>query len=257
MKFSQEKETEICNLYNQGKNTVEIATQFNTYNTSIRRVLLRNNIIPKTTSERIRKVKPTFFDDYANPDIQYWLGVLSADGCYTKGSLVLETIDKKWMEDYRDFINPNINVTETQPKRGKRLYRVAFRSKGIDENLKKYGFISNKSLSLNWKYPITKDYFRGVFDGDGSVTVRNNKVVHWNICSASSTFIDQLHNFLSENGIVSTVTFDFKKRKNTLYSLNVCAFSSLKKLFGLMYSDCNFYLERKYETFKTATLTLN
>jgi intein-encoded DNA endonuclease-like protein len=256
MKFSQEKEQQIIELYNQGLDTVQIGKIFNTFNTSIRRVLLRNNIIPKTSTERNRKIKPTFFNDYSNPNIQYWLGVLSADGCYTKGSLILETIDKEWMEDYRNFLNPEINITQNQPKKGNTLYRVALRVKGIEEELKKYGFVSSKSLTLEWKEKITKDYFRGVFDGDGSVTVRKDKVTHCSISSASLNFILQLQKFLLENTIGSTVTIRSKNRKNVLYNLEINTILDRKKLFDLMYNDCNFYLKRKYETFKSALLTL-
>jgi DNA invertase Pin-like site-specific DNA recombinase len=43
-KFSKEKEQEIVNMYIKGLSQVEIAKYFNTFNTSIRRVLKRNNI---------------------------------------------------------------------------------------------------------------------------------------------------------------------------------------------------------------------
>lgn len=44
VKFSKEKEETIIRLYKQGKSQKEIGLMFDTFNTSIRRVLLRNNI---------------------------------------------------------------------------------------------------------------------------------------------------------------------------------------------------------------------
>lgn len=57
MKFSKEKEESIISDYQKGFNTVEIAKKWNTYNTSIRRVLIRNGITPRTNKEVQSRVK--------------------------------------------------------------------------------------------------------------------------------------------------------------------------------------------------------
>ena len=46
-KFNPEKELEILRMYREGRTQKQIADELNTYNTSIRRVLIRNGIIPK------------------------------------------------------------------------------------------------------------------------------------------------------------------------------------------------------------------
>lgn len=50
-RFNSQKEASIVEDYKSGKTTIEIARKWNTYNTSIRRVLLRYNIIPRTTQK--------------------------------------------------------------------------------------------------------------------------------------------------------------------------------------------------------------
>ena len=57
MRFSREKEQSIISDYQMGLNTVEIAKKWNTYNTSIRRVLLRYGITPRTSKEANTRVK--------------------------------------------------------------------------------------------------------------------------------------------------------------------------------------------------------
>jgi len=57
MKFSKEKEESIISDYKAGLNTVEIAKKWNTYNTSIRRVLLRYGITLRSTKEVQRTVE--------------------------------------------------------------------------------------------------------------------------------------------------------------------------------------------------------
>jgi hypothetical protein len=170
-KFSKEKEQEIVDMYSKGLNQVEIANHFNTFNTSIRRVLKRNNVKIFSSSERQRKVSPDIFNNYNSKDVQYWLGVIASDGCLTSGKLVVETKDKEWMENYRNFLNPSINVSSTQPPKGNTLYRVQFRCKGLKEELAKYGITENKSLSLlklnlgkieNWFNEIVENYERRI-----------------------------------------------------------------------------------------------
>lgn len=54
-KFGEEKEKEIIRLYTEeNKSTLEIANIFETYNTSIRRVLERNNVKIRSCSEAQR-----------------------------------------------------------------------------------------------------------------------------------------------------------------------------------------------------------
>ena len=62
--FSPEKDHAILKMYESGLNTVQIANHFKTWNTSIRRVLLRHNITPLTNSEANRMIKPTFFNNW-------------------------------------------------------------------------------------------------------------------------------------------------------------------------------------------------
>lgn len=251
-KFSKEKEEEIIQLYNSGKSPQEISKVFNTFNTSIRRVLLRNSITPPSPSERNRKLIPTFFNDYNSPDIQYWLGVLASDGCIMENRLVLEAKDLDWIEDFRLYLNPNINIITTQPKKGNTLYRVSLRIKGIHNELEKYGLVPNKSLTLVWKYPITSDFLRGYFDGDGTVVIaKQARYPIVSICSGSEIILKQIKDFLKENNIESHIREEKKDRKNTLFVLKINKYKEKIKLYHLLYENANFYLKRKEIRFKT------
>ena len=117
MKFSREKEEEIIKDYLEGKNTVEIAEKWNTYNTSIRRVLLRNNINIRTASEAKRTVNTNPFklgDEYS----EYFLGLLLTDGwiCYAKNaktpSVSLCLNYKEMVEKFRNFACPKTKVSK-------------------------------------------------------------------------------------------------------------------------------------------------
>lgn len=249
MKFSEEKEKQIVSMYLSGKNQKEIATHFQTFNTSIRRVLMRNGISIVSLSERLRAIPPTVFDDYTDKEVQYWLGVIASDGCLTSGKLVVETKDKDWMEDYKNFLNPRINLNVTQPKRGNTLYRVQVRSKGLKENLEKYGLTENKSLTLFWKFPLTKDFVRGVFDGDGCVVfTEKTKTPLISFCGGSLIFLEQIQHFLKDNSIYSKMRKVTREGK-ILYYLCIHNIEDKKAFFNLIYSNTGSYLKRKKEKF--------
>ena len=81
-KFNTKKELKICSLYKEGKNTVEIAKDFNTYNTSIRRVLLRNNITLRKCGEAQKYSNNNLFENVnLSNEESYYLGLLITDGC--------------------------------------------------------------------------------------------------------------------------------------------------------------------------------
>ena len=92
--------------------------------------------------------------------------------------------------------------------------------------------------------------FRGVFDGDGCVTVANKTKCRFQIISGSETFRNQLFDFLVENGFTPTKTQNKKNRISTMYYVNMFRQEQLHKLYSLMYSEANTnFLERKYLKF--------
>ena len=99
MKFSKEKENSIIQDYLNGKNTVQIAKKWNTYNTSIRRVLLRNNILIRSNVIAHTNVPVCPFKD-GDEYSEYFLGLLLTDGCISRrtansATITLSLIDEE------------------------------------------------------------------------------------------------------------------------------------------------------------------
>ena len=110
-RFDKQKELSILEDYKTGKTTVEIAQKCNTYNTSIRRVLLRYSIIPRTTQRVNRLCKHNPFKK-SDEMSDYFLGLLLTDGCIMAKSksssnyvinLSLSEVDGYIVEAYRDW----------------------------------------------------------------------------------------------------------------------------------------------------------
>ena len=116
MRFSREKEQSIISDYQSGLNTVEIAKKWNTYNTSIRRVLLRYGITPRTGKEVNSRVKENPFK-LEDEKSEYFLGLLLTDGCVNHRKdtnsvcISLGLKDKEMVEKFRDFACPRNKVS--------------------------------------------------------------------------------------------------------------------------------------------------
>ncbi len=252
MKFSKEKELSILSDYKSGLNTVEIAKKWNTYNTSIRRVLLRYGITPRTSKE-VQSIKINPFN-IKEEKSQYFLGLLLADGCIhhrkstNSVSISLSLKDKEMVEKFRDFICPKNKVSSVlQKKYNTFMFTVSIRSDIIASWLEQHGNFHNKSYNCDIYIPLTWNILRGIFDGDGywHNTNKGNNMA-WGICGKSKTFLDKIQQFLSHHNIVSYLSERRKTANSTLYYLEVYKLCDVVKLASLMYKDAHIYLLRKY-----------
>lgn len=253
-RFSKEKEEEIIRLYKQGKNQTEIGKIFNTYNTSIRRVLLRNNIIPKGNDKIQRFSKHNPFrkkDEYS----EYFLGLLLTDGCishnkYKKSSAInlsLSEVDGYIVEAFRDWISPRTKVSKVlQPINNSFMYSVNITNKEAEDWLVRKGNFTNKSFECKIYTPITWNILRGIFDGDGGFHPSCNHLDFF-ICSKSLEFVTQIYRFLSK----FEFTVYIRERRNgnnvSLYYVEIHKIKDVLRLGELMYNNAHIFIKRKYE----------
>ena len=149
MKFSTEKELSIIKDYKAGLNTVEIANKWNTYNTSIRRVLLRYGITPRTGKEVNTRVKINPFK-LGDEKSEYFLGLHLTDGNvhHRKDTnsvcISLSLKDKEMVEQFRDFACPRNKVYSILQKAyNTYMFTASVRSDLIAEWLEQQGNFHN------------------------------------------------------------------------------------------------------------------
>lgn len=90
--YTNEVKDKIVELYlKEHKNTVEIAKIFNTYNTTIRRILIERKVPLISTRGRLQKVTlDSIKNQEGSSDFDYFLGILATDGCVTGNRVVLD-----------------------------------------------------------------------------------------------------------------------------------------------------------------------
>lgn len=240
MKFN---ESEIVKAYLEGKSPTEIAKDLGTYNTSIRRVLLRNGIIPRNQSEAQVKTKNVFLDLY-DPTVQYWLGFLAADGTIgNKEYLVALELQKKDLDHLQKYCN-FLGITYKEILYGKYNtvgYRASFKNKATNLFLKSLGITNNKSKTIKINFEFNSHFLRGVFDGDGYVRLLSNNRAAYEIATMSNDFKNQLSHFLTINKIKHTCNL----RKDGIYIIGIYANSEAKKFYDMIYNNATVFLERK------------
>lgn len=254
MKFSTEKELSIIEDYKAGLNTVEIANKWNTYNTSIRRVLLRYGIKPRTPKEANSRVKVNPFK-LGDEKSEYFLGLLLTDGniCHRKNTnsvaVSLSLKDKEMVEQFRDFVCPRNKVSKIlQTKYNTYMFSTSIRSDIIAEWLEQHGNFHNKSYECDIYIPLTNHILRGIFDGDGYWhTTNKGNTISWGVCGKSFIFLSKIKDYLLSQGIKSYLCKRNKSNDNYLYYLEIYKLIDVVKVANLMYKEAHISLIRKYD----------
>lgn len=260
-KYSPEKEKEIIQLYKLGFSQKDLSIKYSTSNTAIRRVLLRNNILPRTISKVNRYCKHNPFKSTKKHDeySEYFLGLLMTDGCISnksKGSKIqsvylgLNSKDGYIVENFRNWASPKQKISHIlQKKYNTYMDVISISNNETIEWLQKKGNFNNKSFYAKLYCPITWQILRGIFDGDGGWHVANTDGLHFFICGLSEVFIQQINAFLVKQNIKSKLRFmePDKWHKNGLYYVEVYNYADIIKIGLNMYSNAHIFIKRKYE----------
>ena len=107
------------------------------------------------------------------------------------------------------------------------------------------GITNNKSLTLGMNLNITKDFIRGVVDGDGYIRKKGYEV---SITTGSEIFAEQLKNsFVNLFNITPKIYKNSKNHKNTIYNVTILGKEKVKFVLKELYTNADTYLERKYQ----------
>lgn len=203
------------------------------------------------------RVNDSFFSEWS-VSMSYILGLWMADGCIRErlrgnGKSFLFSICQHSRDKY--ILKQILNEMESdypiyQPKSRPNMSHFEINSKVIFEDILRLGGSPNKSLKVRMPYVPDEyfaDFIRGVFDGDGSISV-NGITPSSYICSGSLDFIEDLMKSLSRFNIRGKVGNNGNKN-NPCHLLRFGAEES-RKLGGLMYHEnCIMKLERKFAKF--------
>lgn len=246
-KFSPEKELEIIRKYREGMTQKQIADEYGTFNTSIRRVLIRNGIIPKGNDKQQRLCKHNPFkrnDEYSD----YFFGLLITDGNIEKErhriNLSLNERDGYIIEEFIKWSSPKTKITKIHQKlNDSYMWNATITNEEAYEWLIRRGNFHNKSYEAKLYIPLNYNILRGIIDGDGGITFTNNSnTLRIFICGKSFPFIQQIERFLIKEGYTPKVTYS-----HGLWYVNLYRIKEVLKFGEQLYKNAHIFCKRKYE----------
>lgn len=185
-RLSDEQRERIPELYEGGMDAPEIGRTVGCSSSAVYLLLEELGIDRR---ERIACDNPGYFDQIDTPDKAYWLGFIGADGCVTgfnSGNLRLQIKlarkDRDHLELLRSALqarrpvidNEQFSAGEMRPYSTLTVY-----SSHVANALVSHGITPKKSHTLQpWDGPehLMPHYWRGLFDGDGHITINGNGV---------------------------------------------------------------------------------
>jgi hypothetical protein len=216
------------------------------------------------------KVNDNFFNKIDTPEKAYILGLLASDGNLHKGSnrvrLRLNERDSSILEKIRINMGLEKPIGHYSDRKGGKMVDLSFSSRIIYQDLIKAG-INPSTKSLELKYPskhileekFTKDFIRGYFDGDGSISVHKSKGFPEFKMNFTGTY-DVLENIArilhEEIGLKQpSIRKDVRTVNNHIFSIS--GTGNAGKIFIYLYGEkfdisIDLAVERKYNKMKFA-----
>jgi len=219
MLATEKRINKVIRLKKRGLNYLQISRKLGVARGTVANIYYRINYKldgPGSGSGQERKVKENPFYDVFNPTTQYWLGMLAADGnlSSTKYSIRLSQSSERAevLEEYRRFLNgDDIKIFITKGEKAKKdTHLIVFGNKLIHTFLNTLGFTSRKSHTLDITFPITWDFIRGYFDGDGSAKYYKNGGYTIKITCSNSIMISKIEGFFNKEYIKNYITYKDK-----------------------------------------------
>lgn len=252
----------ILREYQDGKSLRQLSIQYDINTVAIKKLLRDNNIHIRTRNEQNRfspqnqrqfHVNDNYFS-VQSANMVYLLGFLAADGCvYTKNNCIkigLSSVDRNFLEQISAEIESNYPIHNYVTNKGFAVSELRFSSYQIKQDLALYNIVPKKTYSFTFPSNIEKryikDFIRGYFDGDGSIS-KAGQGIRWQVCSHTKDVLIHILDFFAAQGIRKTNIYQDKR--NGLYYIQYST-NATKNIFDVLYYPQCFCLSRKYEKYK-------
>lgn len=259
--LSAEDVVNICDRYIAGETTVEIGKSMGLCDRTVAKVLKNNNIVLRKSARRSIIINHDYFRSIDTPQKAYFLGWMISDGSVVLQktrpgrsriiSLELQSDDKHILEMFVSELGADPSVVKHFDKRNHCYLRFA--SEEMADDLERYGVVPNKTW-ISY-LPILNDdlmphLLRGIFDGDGTVTIDKKYGCPHFAFYGSEQICKDICDYLHEKiGLNKN-----KVSKSTCYHVWWGGEAPSKNFSGYIYDNCGaFVLERKRQKFYNNT----
>lgn len=258
-----EDEHDIKRHYEAGWSLNNLGKKYHMANGRLRAILvkhdvtIRASIAPRPTKEQRKQcdIDEKVFDEL-NEQSLYWLGFILADGniscdpsqysyCLQVG---LAKQDLSHLYKLQAFLASSHKLTKRERKQGEAysmttIYSLNIKNKYLAEKLTSLGICPRKSLTatINPLFEESRDFWRGMLDGDGSIYISTTNAAHLGLCGTKSC-VDSFIAFVNRK-ILKTEAHSVTSTQK-LWHVDF-AHRQAREIAKYLYSDATLCLKRK------------
>lgn len=252
----ENKLIDIINEYNSGISTVFLGKKYSVKSSTIVTWLKRCGIKVRTRENKLLyKYDTSYFDEINTERKAYFLGFIVADGCNHKGlSFLVERQDEYILKELLKDMNSIVKIQRNKGQNNnKDTSKIKIQSKPMADVLCKWGVVPRKAHETcfpNIEERFYSHFIRGLFDGDGSITVdKHSKQKRFRI-AGHIVLIQRVQEILIDKcNLNKTKLETISKRKGTTIVLHYVGNNQIKRIYEYLYKDATIYLTRKFEKF--------
>ena len=260
MNTTEALEKEVIEL-SKTKSQKEIALIYKMNIIKIRDILKNNGVKRKKSRLNMSHLALNidYFKEINSPDKAYWLGYICADGSIKKSNNKVSLVSKdlEVIEGFKEAIGAEHAITksETFDKRTNKTYTgysVQIGNELFVANLINLGVTSNKTDVLEFPNIEEKYYsyfIAGLFDGDGSIRIKNNKSIGISLISTNEVLTFIKNYILNKFNIKPKYYCKVTENKPNVWRMIL--YADAFKFLNFIYSDNTFkyYLKRKHDIY--------
>lgn len=249
------------NMFNSGNSLIQISRELHIDRGKLSKRMKEKFNIKIVPDGRKYKCDDFIFSSIDSEEKAYWLGFIMADGCIRNDRNIVEVAlaekDKNHLLKLNKFLSSTYKISERNTLlKGKcfKSYRTYFVSKQIIKDLAKYDCVENKTYKIFTVYEfnnfnLDRAYIRGLFDGDGSLSVIKNSSRISKLTFTSHTESMLLSIIMVIEKYMGTLKYKIYSRSKGSYSVQF-SMDSVRKVLYFMYNNSSIYLDRKYHIYK-------
>lgn len=261
--------TNVVQEYLNGKTTYELGEKYGVNRATVGRYLKKQGVELRSSTDDMYAdswKSPYHFDEHWLDELDceekfYFLRFFAADGCnrenYNNAVIALSDVDLELLEKFKVLLKSDRPIRKGKngvTKKGEQKYRVIFEltSKYFCSRLTELGLMRAKTLKICFPDYVPDKYLsayvRGVFDGDGCVSICYTTSKPKGSCNIAGTelFIKDLQKiFIEKLNVHATVD----NQHGNSWAVDINRQEDMKVFLDWIYGDANIYLERKYQKY--------
>lgn len=248
----------IKDMYVSGINLRTLSKECQIYEKKLSQILKNEGVLRNRGGVIKHTYNENSFDEI-NEFSSYWLGFLMADGSITKSQktkylkLGLKISDIKHVEKFKKFLNASClvrtydNSRNSFNKKKNKIAQISLTaSNHLVETLANYGVVQNKTKNATASDNLAsnKDFWRGIIDGDGWITITTQRKLpcigvcgSYNICQQFADYariVDWTCEAQVTQNTKSKICYQFQTTGN-----------HAQLLIENLYKNCTVALDRK------------